>query len=506
MSRLYKNVLYNLMGQGIVLALGFVGVKFIFSRLGADAFGIIFFAQVLTGVLTTALELGVLSTTIREVSAHFESELDYVTQLIRTASVFYWGLGALLYVAVFFSAPFLVEHWINLKTIDTRTGTTMLRVLAITTLIMLPRALYSSIFQGRQRMELNNGIDVAASATQQVGIIAILALGGNVFAVVWWIAASAVMSTATYFSVAARLIGWRSLVPRYFSSVVRRNVRFTAHMSVLSVLNMVQLQFDKIVVSKLLPVASVGYYSFASTVVVRISFASAAIAQAALPSFSRLHQLGDPRPLLLQYRKLQDLISYGLVPVFAAATFGAMPLYTYLFSRATASVLLPPTALLCLGFFMGATINVPYTLSVAMGKPQIASRANVVALFVVLPITAALIYFFGLVGAGSSWVVYYLFLYGYMIPKICRQCLGISIWSWYTHVGRVLALALLTYGLLWLLVVVPHSYSTLSIAASYVIASILFMAGAFLLIGPDLRETISSLPRRYILRNATSAS
>ncbi|MHB8612742.1 MAG: oligosaccharide flippase family protein [Candidatus Dormibacteraceae bacterium] len=506
MSRLYKNVLYNLLGQGIVLALGFVGVKFIFSRLGADAFGIIFFNQVLTGVLTSALELGVLSTTVREVSAHFESELDYVRQLIRTASVFYWGLGGLLYVAVFLLAPVLVQHWINLKTIDAGTATTMLRVLAITTLIMLPRALYSSIFQGRQRMELNNSIDVGASAAQQLGIIAILAAGGNVFAVVWWIAISAVLSTLTYIAVASRLIGWRSLVPRYFSSVVKRNVRFTAHMSVLSVLNMVQLQFDKIVVSKLLPVASVGYYSFGSTVVIRISFASAAIAQAALPSFSRLHQLGDSRPLLLQYRKLQDLISFGLVPVFAAATFGAMPLYTYLFSRSTASVLLLPTALLCLGFFMAGTINVPYTLAIAMGKPQIASRANVVALFVVLPITALLIYFNGLVGAGSSWVVYYVFLYAYMIPKICRECLGMKTWSWYAHIARVLALAAITYGLVWLLVVVPHSYSTTAIVISYLAASIFFLAGAFLLIGPDLRSTIRLLPQRFILRKATSPS
>src|SRR5260370_13519978 len=265
-------------------------------------------------------------------------------------------------------------------------------------------------------------------------------------------------------------------------------------MMVLSVLNMVEVQFDKIVVSKLVPVASVGYYSFASTVVIRISFASSAIAQAALRGCARLPQLGDPRPLLLQYRKLQDLISYGLVPVFAAATFGAVPLYTYLFTRATASVLLLPTALLCLGFFMGATINVPYTLSVAMGKPQIASRSNVVALFVVLPITAVLIYFFGLVGAGSSWVVYNLFLYSYMIPKICRQCLGVSSWTCYPPLSRALPLAPRPYALLCLLLVVPHSYSTLAIAASYVIASILFMAGAFLFIVPALLTTIRLLP------------
>jgi O-antigen/teichoic acid export membrane protein len=506
MSRVYKNVLYNFLGQGTVFVLGFVGVKFIYSHLGADAFGIIFFNQVLTGVLTLALELGVLSTTVREVSAHFESEVEYVRQLIQTASIVYWGIGLALYAAVFLAAPYIVLHWINLRTIDSGTATTMLRVLGITTVIMLPRALYSSIFQGRQRMDLNNSIDVAASAAQQIGLIGILAFGEGVFAAVSWIAAASILSTATYIAIAARLIGWRSLIPKFVPSVVRRNFPFTAHMSAISLLNIVQMQFDKLVVSKLLPVASVGYYTFASTVVVRISFASAAVAQAALPSFSRLHALGDRDHLVLQYRKLQDVISFGIVPVYAAATFAAMPLFTYLFGRSNAYALLLPMAFLCLGYFLGATVITPQTFAVAVGRPDIASRANVASLFVVLPITSVLIYLFGLVGAGSSWVVYNLFLYAYMIPTICLRCLGISVLSWYVQVAKVLALAGITYGLLWLVVVVPNSYSAGALLISYVAASALFLAGSFPLIGPDLRETVWRLPQRFMLHKASSPS
>jgi len=115
-------------------------------------------------------------------------------------------------------------------------------------------------------------------------------------------------------TIVSRMFGWRALVPAYFDDVVKRNIRFTSHMGALSILNMVLIQYDKVVVSKLQPIASVGYYSFASTVVVRISFAANAIGQAALPSFASLHKLGDPKPLLTQYRKLQDLITFGMIP------------------------------------------------------------------------------------------------------------------------------------------------------------------------------------------------
>jgi O-antigen/teichoic acid export membrane protein len=269
---------------------------------------------------------------------------------------------------------------------------------------------------------------------------------------------------------------------------------------------MVLIQFDKVVVSKLLPIASVGYYSFASTVVVRISFAGSAIAKAALPAFSSLHQLGDTRSLMNQYRKLQDLICFGMVPLFAAAVFGAMPVYSYLFDRQVAWLLLLPTALLCVGFFMSTTVNIPYTFSVALGRPDIAFRSNVLALFVVIPMTTALIYVFGLTGAASSWVVYHLFLYAYMIPRICREALRISSWSWYGHLVRVVVLTGATYGSIWVLVVVPWSYSTTALAVSYVVATAAFLAGSILLIGPDLRATILELSRRVITREGSPDS
>lgn len=500
MSRLSRNVLYNVAGQGTVLLLGFVGVHFVFSRLGADAFGVIYFNLVLVGVLTTALELGVLATTVREVSAFFDSEPDYVERLIRTASLFYWGLGAVLFGAVFVAAPFLAAHWINLRTLDSGTAVVMLRLLSVTVLIQLPRALYASLFQGRQRMELNNGIDVASSAVQQLGLIAVVAAGGSAYQAAGWIALSVVLSTIAYLLLAGRLVGWRALIPAYDQGVVRRNLRFTGHMGALSILSMLLLQSDRIVVSKLLPIAVVGYYSFASTVVVRISFAYNAIAQAALPSFARLHSRGDAGPLLVQYRKLQDLVCFGLVPVFAALVFGALPLYTNLFNARVAGQLLLPTALLSLGFYMGATVAIPYQFAIAAGRPDIPARANLYALFVVVPWAVTATYLYGITGAATSWIAYGSFLYLYMVPRTCRECLHIPPLSWHAHVARAFGLAAATYGAAWLLLSVTRSFGLGALILADLAANLAFGVGALLLIGPDLRQTVRRLPATLTAR------
>ena len=160
MSRLSKNIIYNLFGQGLLLVLGFVAVRYIFRQLGEDALGIIYFTAMMNAVLCAVLEMGICSTTVREVSGHFESDPNYIQELIRTFSLFYWGAYVLLGLAIYFLAPVLVEKWINLKTMDSATAIYVLRILGIASLVALPKSFYVSLLRGLQRMEFNNFIDV----------------------------------------------------------------------------------------------------------------------------------------------------------------------------------------------------------------------------------------------------------------------------------------------------------------------------------------------------------
>src|SRR5205823_11242249 len=182
----------------------------------------------------------------------------------------------------------------------------------------------------------------------------------------------------------------------------------------------------------------------------RTTFVTRAISQAASPSYSGLFHSGDRQDLLIQYRKLQDLVTFGTLPVFAVIVFAALPVFGYIFRPEIAVTLLLPTAFLALGSYLNATLNMPYMLSLAVGRPDIATRQNVYALFTVLPVTIALVYFFGLAGAGFSWAFYHLFAYAYSVPRITRACLEQAPWAWYWQVLRVLSLGAVTYGVAWL--------------------------------------------------------
>lgn len=490
MTSLTKNIIYNLLGQSILIIFSFIAVKFIFKRLGEDALGIIYFTIVMNVTLSAVFEMGLCATTLREVSKYFAEDFEYIKRLIRTSSLFYWGTYLLLGAMIYLLAPVLVEKWINLKTMDTKTAVYVLRILGISSLVAMPKAFYASLLNGLQRMEINNAIDVVSSAIQQLGAIFILAFGAGLFSVIFWFVFCYLLSVLAYFIVCSRFFSLRALIPGYFFEVIKRNFSFTSKMAGISFISIIHAQADKIIVSKLLPIGVLGYYGFSYTIAAKGALLNSAVSQAAFPSFSAQFSKGDYNGLFLKYRKLQDFITFAIAPIFAGIIFALLPVFSYILSPEIAKMLLLPTTLLCLGLYMGGAANIPYVFSLAVGKPGISARANFYALIVVLPVTVFLVYSFGLAGAGFSLVFYQFFSYLYFIPKVCSQCLKISIWRWYLQILKVFILIASTYGFAWVIVRATGDYSIFSLASAYIGASIFYLGFAYFMITKELKEAI----------------
>jgi len=345
-------------------------------------------------------------------------------------------------------------------------------------------------------MEFNNLIDVATSGLQQFGTIVILLLGGGLLRVVHWFAICFFASIVAYAVICSQFFPWRALVPGLSLSVVKRNRKFASSMAATSFLSVVESQADKAVVSKMLPIKMFGYYGVAYAAVSKATLITSAIAQAALPSLSQLHRTGDRKGLLSQYKKLQDFLCFVTVPVFAAVLFATIPVFSVVLNAEAARLLLLPITFLCLGFYLNGSVHAPHVFSLAVGRPDISARFNFYALFVVPPAAIALVYFFGLSGAGFSWVLYNLFSYAYSIPRICGECgLGMSPLHWYTHVFRFLGPAGIIYGSAWALCRTAGHNSISALIVGYALASSVFMCGSFLLIGADLRNSFQLFVR-----------
>lgn len=498
MSRLSKNIVYNVFGQGALIVLNLLAVKFIFRGLGDDALGIIFFTQTLNVVLGDVLARGFSSAITREVTAHLHNDPGYVRKLISTFSTLYWGAYALLATVVILSSPMIAGRWVNLESMDVATATQALRILGVSMLLALPRAFYAAVMRGLERMEFNNFIDVSVLAVQQLGIILILTTGRDLSAVSWWIAGCMALSVLFYILVCGRFLSFRSLVPAFSPAVFMRNLGYSLKMLTISLFSTIHSQADKVVISRLLPMGALGYYGAAYSTVFKGAFIARSVSQAAFPSFSFLFENGGHKDLIVKYRKLQDFLCFLSMPVFSAIVFAELPVFTYLFDVSIAQMLLLPVILLCVGSYMNVTLAVPYTLAPAVGKPGIIARSHFFAIFVTIPSAVLFIYFFGLKGAAISLVFYNLFEYYYAIPRICSECLGIRAWAWYRHVLNIIALEALTYGIAFAALLFTGSLSVISLALTYLGASALYFIGSYFLVGVELRESFLVFYRKVI--------
>ena len=502
LSKVSRNIVYNLAGQVLTAILGFIAFRYVFRRVGDEAIGIIYFSLTLNTVLCAVLELGISATTVRQVSAHFRDEPDYIRDLIRTASLFYWALYLAAAVVLYAAAPLLIANWVNVHTLDHAVAVRVLRIVGIASLTVLPRSLYTSVFRGLERMELNNAIDVVTMGLQPIGTIVILVLGGGLSEIAFWFACCFILSTLAYLVVTGAVVSWDALVPMYSPSVVQRNVGFSFHLMLISILAVIQTQGDKLVVSKLLPLGVFGYYAVASGLASKATVVISAIALAASPSLSGLFQRGDRAALLGQYRKLHDLLCFATAPLFAAIYFAAFPIFRYLFNGDVAQMLMGPMRFLCLGFYLSGTLHVPYAFSIAIGKPAITTRAHLYALLISVPVTILATMRFGLIGAALSLVLHDLVLYVYWIPRICRECLEVPAAQWYQHIVKILALIGGTYGVAWMLVASSGPLTLQRIAAAYVAASLVFALGAYRMLDEELQASASRLLHAVTVRNA----
>jgi O-antigen/teichoic acid export membrane protein len=228
-------------------------------------------------------------------------------------------------------------------------------------------------------------------------------------------------------------------------------------------------------------------------VIAKPSIFTAAISQALFPSFSTLASAGDEKALRSRYNKFQELVCLTTVPLFAAVPFAALPVFTYIFNADVAKALLLPVTFLAIGFYMNGTLTVPYIFSLAVGKPEITVRFNFLALFIVLPVMALLIYFFGLTGAGFSLVFYHLVSYGYAMPRVCFQCLEIPVSKWYAQIGKIFGLAFSIYGFTWGILIGIGVHTVLSNMLAYVGATAIFLFSAYFISDVELRAQVNRL-------------
>lgn len=288
---------------------------------------------------------------------------------------------------------------------------------------------------GLQRQVLYNAISATMATLRGVGAIVILAtVSRTLDAFFIWqglvsIVTLAAMAVATYTSLPRGDRGGR------FSIDALKSIwRFAAGILGISLLALLLTQVDKILLSRLLSLATLGHYMLATVAASALEMLVVPLFQAVTPRLSRLHAEGDEAGFVTLYHTGAQMVTVtagaaGLV-LFG---FPRLVLTAWTSDPVLSAQVAPFLQILALGYMFNLLMWMPYQAQLANRWTGLMLRVNIAAVILVVP---ALLWAVPKFGAISAAVVWMLLNAGYVLIAVHlmhRRILRHEKWRWYWH-------------------------------------------------------------------------
>jgi len=443
MSLTRRNIVANFLGQGWIALMGFVFVPVYLKFIGAEGYGLVgFFVLLSSSLALLDGGLGVTATrqTAAYVGADFEAKTRILT-LLRTIERLYWAVAVFISLIVAFSSQLIATHWLKVEPRQIPEVASAVRLMAVGLLVQFPVAFYNGCLIGLQKQVKLSLINSVSATLRGIGAVLVL-----------WLVAPTVQSffawqcllgfmTVIWLRLSLPEIRGKAGIKIFDLTSLRAVARFTAGVGGINVLALLLSQIDKIILSKILPLESFGYYTLAWTLGTFAYRFTAPIFNAYYPRITQMVTQGDQVELIDLHQKteLVDLylkasrvMAIAIVPFSVWLAFYAdelLILWTH--NPRVASAADGALALIALGTMCNGFMHIPYSLQLASGWTGLAFWQNVVAVVLLVPLTYFFATYYGLTGAALPWL---LLNAGYVLisaPLMYTVMLKAAKWRWY---------------------------------------------------------------------------
>jgi O-antigen/teichoic acid export membrane protein len=465
---LKRNILANYLSQVYVTLIGIVMLPVYIRYMGAESYGLVGFYAMLQAWFMM-LDMG-LSPTITRESARYQggssTAIDYL-RLVRALEGVFLFVALAGGVALFTAANDIADGWLQATQLPISEVRTSVQLMAAIIALRWLCGLYRGIISGSERLVWLSGFNSLIASIRFVGVLLVLIYVGvtptDFFSFQLGVAVLELIGLQIY---AYRLMpailegqllwwDWKPLKPVFKFSMT---IAFTSSVMVLVT------QTDKLVLSKILPLAEYGYFTLAVVVAGGVTLINGPISAAIMPRMSKLEAEGDHAGLIRVYRS-----STQLVAIFAAAAsvtvlfFAESLLWSWTGDRELACQAAPILILYGIGNGILAVAAFPYYLQYAKGDLRLHLIGS--AIFVVLLIPAIIwtASEYGAIGAGYVWLSLNLISFVFWLPFIHHRFEPGLNRKWYLEDICTIYLAIFAGGYA-LNLFIPHIDSRVGIA------------------------------------------
>jgi O-antigen/teichoic acid export membrane protein len=434
-----KNVIANYLGQGWAALMGLAFIPLYVRYLGIEAYGLVGVFAVLQACLAL-LDMGMTPTLNREM-ARFTAgghSPQSIWNLLRSLEAICLGLAALIAVAVWALSDYLATNWLKVQRLPIEVVTRALAIMALVVAIRLFEGIYRSSLFGLQRQVWYNIASAIMATLRYLGAVAVLAwVSSTIEAFFIWQAVVSALTAAVFAMRVRRSLPNAPSPARPSLEALAGVWRFAGGMVTITILVLLLTQLDKVLLSRLLPLESFGYYALAATVASVIYMMIGPITQAIYPRMVEHSLRDDQAGLITVYHQGAQLVTVLTAPaVVLLYFFTGGVVFMWSGNAVLAENVAPILSALVVGSFLNGLMWMPYKCQLAHGWTSLMVKVNALAVAVLVPAIFWVVPRYGAVGAAWIWVALNAGYILIAIQLMHRRLIPGEKWRWY--VGDVL--------------------------------------------------------------------
>ena len=479
---LKRNILANYASQIYVTLIGIVMVPLYIKYMGAEAYGLIGFFAMLQAWFGL-LDMGLTPTMARETARFQGGATDALSyrRLVRALEGVFLIVALAGGLALFAASGYIAHDWLQVAHLPAVEVKTAVELMAAIIALRWMCGVYRGAISGAERLVWLGGYNSFIATARFVAVLPVLMFIGVTPTIFFGFQfCIAVIELTGLLLFAYRLMPeipagqrlpwkWEPLKPVLKFSLT---IAFTSSVWVLVT------QTDKLVLSKILPLAEYGYFTLAVLVASGIMIISGPISLAIMPRMAKMEAEGDHAGLIRLYRQATQFVAVLAGAASVTVAFCAEPLlWAWTGDRLLAHNATPVLVLYALGNGILAVAAFPYYLQYAKGDLRLHLIGNAVFVVLLIPTIIWAASQYGGVGAGYVWLGMNLLSFVAWLPMVHRKFEpGLNL-KWYFEDILIIFLALFVVAYGWNILLPPNGDKWSQLGGVIVTGMVVVLAG-----------------------------
>lgn len=399
-----RNTIFNLLGQGIPLLVGLIAMPVAAKGLGPDRFGLLSLAWVIAGYFMV-FDLGLGRATTKYVAEMLATGKDNQVPIVVWSSLctqLIFGLvGAWAFILL---TPALVTHMLKIPASLQAEARLMFYVLAFGLPVSLAATSLSGALEARQRFDLTNAIRVPSTVILYIAPVIGVFFNLSLPIVVGFMVGARILAVVALLFINNKVYAEFNR-PRGSMLILRQLLGFGGWVTVSAVIGPILVYAERFLISVLISVAALGYYSAPLDALTRLWLIPSSLSTTLFPAFTEMAAVKDyQKALQLAIHSIRVLTAV-LLPPLVVITISARELLTIWlgpeFAQQSTAALRIATA----GLFINSLATIPYALIQGAGRADLTGKFHLAELPVYLLLCTVLIKGLGITGAAGAWTI-----------------------------------------------------------------------------------------------------